>query len=316
MALVLAACGASEPKEQSLTVATEAASPSATGPGASEAAPASGLADSTGAPPMSSATPTASKHRVTPKAKPARVTVTKTIRVSGTAATAKPGPKPTPAPALRYDVPTVMAAERAAIAQATTVRVVGTVVNGGKKFGVDLQVGTDGGGVLSYDQGTINVRRVGSDLYLAPDDAFFTAHKHPELAAAYRGTWMPIVPADPAYANIIPLTRIATWTKLIASAPAVKAAAGTAVDGVATVAVAGGAGATANTLYIAAAAPAFPLLTVSGTMAGQIRFSAWNAAVAPGQRPAALKDEPADAIVDVPSFAEDSATAFSVLWPA
>jgi hypothetical protein len=306
-AALLAACGASEPQAQNLTVATGEVTPTAVPTG-----PTSGLAAETATGAEGSATPTTSRRnaRTTPTTgrrnarttpKPARTTVTTTV-------VGAHGSVP------RDDLRAIVATEKSAAASAKSVHVVGTVISGGRRYGVDLTVGGDGEGVLSYDRGTIAVRRVGSDLYLSADDAFFAAHQHPELAATYHGAWMPIVPDDPAYATILPLTRVSTWARLLASAPAARARAGTAVGGVATIAVSGGTGARANVLHVAAAAPHLPLLTVSADRKDQIRFSAWNATTGSVQRPTSLRDEPDDAVVDVPSFPEETARAFSALW--
>ena len=311
---VLAACGGSEPQTQSLSVASQAPAASPTGPTASEEAsptdttPAQAPTDTPTSSPTRSR-PVTTAPRTTSRAPgTGRATVTRTV--PGKASTTAPAAGATAAAAAAK----VLTSARTAMGTATSAHFTGTVVSGGTSYGIDLTVGTDAEGVMRYPGGTIAVRRVGTNLYLQPDDAFFTAHKHPELAAAYQGLWMPIDPADPAYATIMPLTRLATWTKLLGSAPAARTGAGTAVDGVPTVAVSGGTGAKANTLLVPASGPALPVLTQSADRVDQVRAQDWNKTVAPVATPTGTKDEPDDALVDVPSFAEETAEAFGALW--
>jgi len=310
---VLTACGGEDPQTQSLSVASQAPAASPTGPTASEASPTdTAPADPATDPPTASPTrtrPVTTAPRTTSRG-PASGKATVTRTVPGKASTTAPAAGGTAAAAAAK----VLTSARTAMGTATSAHFTGTVVSGGTSYGIDLTVGTDAEGVMRYPGGTIAVRRVGTNLYLQPDDAFFTAHKHPELAAVYQGLWMPIDPADPAYATIMPLTRLATWTTVLGSAPAARTGAGTAVDGVPTVAVSGGTGTKANTLLVPASGPALPLLAQSADKVDQIRALDWNKAPAPVATPTGTKDEPDDALVDVPSFAEATAEAFGTLW--
>jgi hypothetical protein len=276
----------------------------------SSSAPAPDTADPTvaTAAPRSSVTP---KVRATARAsvtgRPRTVTPTPRTTRSATA---------TPTAAGTLDMTTTLAAQTTAIRDATSVHLAAAVASAGQRFGVDLNDGTDSDGTLTYSEGSIAIRRVGQELYLSPDDAFFTGHGHPELVAAYHGKWMHIVVADPAYAQIIPLTYLSSWTKLVEGAPATSVKPGGTVDGVATYAISGGTGPKGNTLYVAATGHTLPVATVSTDKVDTITFSNWNTAPQSAQTPGALIDEPGDAIIDVPTFPQATTQAFSTLWPA
>jgi len=322
LALALGGCASNQPEAESLTVEAGAPSDSPTGPAASSDAatdPATADPLAAGDTPPADVPPTSTPtHRavvkVTAKPRP-RVTVTATVRAGTPAPGGSGTASPSASPAV--DLKAVLAAQSSALGSVTSVHVVGTVVSGGEKYGVDLQMGADGGeGVLTFAKGSLGVRRVGTKLFLNADDAFFTAHKHPELIAQYKGLWMPIDPGDPAYATILPLTQVAKWAKLATGAPATAAKAGTPVGGQATVAITGGSGGKASTLFVAAKAPVLPLLAVSADNADRLEFQDWNGTAPKVTAPTGLKDEPADEIVDVPAFAEESAAAFAKLWVA
>lgn len=317
---VLAGCSSGSQPEVSLVA------PSGSPTAASSAAPTADAAQPTD--PTASApadgTPTPRHHAAT--AGRVKVTVTRTVRAAtaagatpaGTAPATAAAPTATPSHTSAIpDVATVVRSETDAVQGVTSLHVVGTVTTKGETFGVDMRLGTDGEGTLSFGaKGTIGVRRVGDALFLQADDAFFTAHGHPELSAPFRGKWMPIRAADSAYPNIVPLTKLANWEKLVESAPATADAAGTPVGGRPTIAVTGGTGAKANTLLLSSTAPTLPLLTQSADKLDQIQFEDWNAPVGAAQTPALTdqKHEPADELVDVPAFAEETAAAFSKLW--
>jgi hypothetical protein len=271
----------------------------------------------TTAPEPSTAPPTATPTaRVTVRVTvtPHPVTTKQTTKKAATTTT-KATPKVTPTPTAQASAAKLVAGAAAAAKGASFAHVVGTVVSGNLKYGVDLYLGPDGEGTLSYDKGSISVRRIGTALYLNADDAFFAGHGHPELAPTYNGKWMHIVPADPAYANILPLTYLSTWASLVGKAPAGTVAPAT-FNGVAATAITGGTGAKANTLFVPAAGAALPLGAGSADKVDSLAFSLWNNAPLPVQVPTALIDEPADAVVDVPAFPEDTAVAFSALWKA
>jgi len=314
--LVLAGCSTGDDQTQPLTL--QAQSPTdetPTGdPAASDTASPSPEA-SDGLDPTDS--PTAPTARPSPHKKPRHTTPAptatpvRTVKVTKTvpASTGVPTPSPT-----GPDLKTVVAAESTALKAATAVHVAGTVVIKGEKFDVDLHLGTDGEGTLTSPDGVIRVRRVGTKVFLNVDGAFFTLNKHPELAVPYQDKWMPIDPGDPAHAVLLKLTQVATWTTLMAGAPVSKAAAGSPVGGTETVALTGGTGDKGTTVLVPAKGDALPLLARSTDKVDQIAFDTWNAAPAAVQAPTALKDEPADTVVDIPAFATETAAAFAKLW--
>jgi len=206
-----------------------------------------------------------------------------------------------------------IAAEKAALAHASSVRVVGRVVTRSGTFGVDLRVGANSIGTLRYAAGTVAIRRIGTALYLNADDAFYTGHGHPELLAEYHNRWMQIPADDPIYATVIPLTRLATWTTLPAAAAKVLHR-GALVAGVPAVTVTGGTGPKASVLYLSAKAPILPLAAVSADKVDALAFLGWNVSDPAMSTPTGLVNEPDDTVLDVPTYPEATAQAFSVLW--
>ena len=283
------------------------------------------VASTTSTPTESSAAPDATPSVTATPRVTVKVTVTPQVlapRTTKKAATttAKVTPKVTPTltptATAQPGAAQAVAAAAAAAKGASFAHVVGKVVSKNLTYGVDLYLGPNGEGTLSYDKGTLSIRRIGTDLYLNADDAFFAGHGHPELAPTYNGRWMQIVPADPAYANILPLTHLSTWATLVGKAPAGTVATGASYNGVAATAISGGTGTKANTLFVPATGTALPLGATSADKVDTLAFSLWNNTPLPVQVPTALIDEPADAVVDVPSFPEDTAVAFSALWKA
>jgi len=314
--LALAACGGgSSPKDLPLNgvVASETPSPSVSDqPTPTDGASASPAASSTGELPAYTPTPTTA----TSTARAVTRTTTRTTSVRA-ATTSTRRPTATTTAASASALPAVLAAERTAVTGATSVKVAGTVVAGGKKYTVAGSTGTNAELVIGFDAGTLTVRRVGSNVYLQADDAFWVGHGHPELVATYHDLWMPIDPADPAYATIAKITYVKHWGGLATSAPSAKVAAGPAVGGTPTIAISGGSGATAGTRYVASSGKAYPLKSASADSTDTLTW-AWNAGSPPVTAPATdqQKDEPADDVIDVPEFAEDAVTAWSSLWAA
>jgi hypothetical protein len=191
--------------------------------------------------------------------------------------------------------------------------VVGTVVTAGGSFGVDLRLGGNAEGTFTYSQGTISVRRVGSELYIMGSATFFSGHGHPELVATHANKWMHIPAADPAYDNIVPVTYVSSWVTMVHSAPATAVKAAT-VGSTTMLALTGGSGGKANTVYLPVTGPARPSSVTSADGVDKLTFSQWNAGGPSVSAPTDLVVEPDDAVLDVPTFPEASAVAFSAIW--
>jgi hypothetical protein len=238
----------------------------------------------------------------------------------GDAAAAAPAAKPavsTTSPLARLAPKTIRARAATAMKTATSVHVTGTVVVRKVSYRVDLRVGADADGVLGYARGSMAIRRLGTRLFLSPDDAYYLAHSHPELVTTLHGRWVEIFPDDPDYAQIMPLTRTATWTRLLAGVPATARRAGGTVGGVPTVAISGGKGAKATTTYVATAGAALPAYTRTADRLDHVAFVHWNRAVLVEAVPATLvQPEPPDGVVDIPADAVDTAGAFGAFWKA
>jgi hypothetical protein len=197
-----------------------------------------------------------------------------------------------------------------------TVHVQGTVRYLGKNFGIDLQVGKDSNGTLSYDKGgSIAIRRVGNQLFERPDDAYYTAHGHADLIPTRHATWIAFGPEDPDYKDAALLTQIGTWTKLLAGVPATSRKPGAVLDRIPTVALVGGRGPKGTVLYVASTGPSFPLYVLSTDKLDRLAFRHWNTpftVTAPSS--ADIRPEPADEILDIPKDPVASAAAFGAIW--
>jgi hypothetical protein len=204
----------------------------------------------------------------------------------------------------------------AAMAAARTVHVVGTVLVHGKRFGVDLQLGTDVNGTLTYQGGgSVTIRRIGSSIYLRPDDAYYTAHGHKDLIADRHATWIEIGPDDGDYAGILPLTQLRSWTALLSGVRAVSRKPSGTIGGIPTVALIGGRSAKSTVLYVATRGAALPVYVGSVDRVDHLALLQWNAAVTvntPSQ--ANLRPEPGDGVLDIPKDPVATAQAFGILW--
>jgi hypothetical protein len=198
-----------------------------------------------------------------------------------------------------------------------SLRVTGTVVHAGTSFGIDLSVGPDANGTLSWaGGGSMTVRRVGPRLWLRADDAYYVAHKHPELIPQRHATWIEIVPADPAYKDIFPLTRLDTWTKRVGGVAVRGRKAGATFGGVPTVALTGRPGPKGVVLYVAAKGPSFPIYVSSVDRVDHLALRQWNVPfTVAAPTPAHVLPEIPDAVLDVPDDPVASGEAFGVLWP-
>ncbi len=304
--LSLAACGTDDGKVALSTIPSY--SPSETPTPTDQPSPTA--PDPTSAP-TTTPDPTAS---ATKKATSTRTTTT-TRRTSTTSRTS-PRASLTPTPSVSVVLPTVaalLAAEATAASSATSARVVGTVVTAGGSFGIDLRLGGNAEGTFTYSQGTISVRRVGSELYIMGSATFFSGHGHPELVATHANKWMHIVAADPAYDNIVPVTYVSSWVNMVHSAPATAVKAAT-VGSTTMLALTGGSGGKANTVYLPVTGPARPSSVTSADGVDKLTFSQWNAGGPSVSAPTDLVDEPDDAVLDVPTFPEATAVAFSAIW--
>lgn len=254
--------------------------------------------------PSATATPSSTRRTTTTR------TTTTTKRT-----TTKPT-TPTPTPSVSVTLPTVaqlLAAEGSAASSAVSTHVVGSVVTSAGSFGVDMRIGGNADGTLTYAKGTIGIRRVGSELYIMGSSTFYSGNGHPELVATHANKWMHIVAADPAYDNIVPITYVTNWANMVHAAPATAVKAVT-VGTTTMFALTGGSGAKANTVYLPLTGTARPSSVTSADGVDKLTFSQWNAAAPTVSAPTALVDEPEDAVMDVPTYPEATAIAFSAIW--
>jgi hypothetical protein len=252
----------------------------------------------------------------TPSTRKTTTTRTTTTTKRTTSSSTTRPTTPTPTPSVSVTLPTVtqlLAAEASAASSATSTHVVGSVVTSAGSFGVDLRIGGNADGTLTYAKGTVSIRRVGSELYIMGSSAFFTGNGHPELVATHANKWMHILASDPAYDNIVPITYVSNWVNMVHAAPATAVKAAT-VGTTTMLALTGGSGAKANTVYLPLTGTARPSSVTSADGVDKLTFSQWNAAAPSVSTPTALVVEPDDAVMDVPTFPEATAIAFSGIW--
>ncbi|SOD61017.1 hypothetical protein SAMN06297387_102433 [Streptomyces zhaozhouensis] len=171
---------------------------------------------------------------------------------------------------------------RTAATEATTVRLSGTVVAEGSSFRLDMRIGPDGGvGEVSMEDTTFELLRVGDDMYMRADAAFWETEGIPEELESdptqkLDGKYVLVSPDDPAYAELSGFTeKNALLESLLVLDGERSTGEESEVDGVQTIQLNAAEG-DGGTLDVALEGTPYPLRLHRGGDAGDLRLTDWD----------------------------------------
>ncbi|MCN9244884.1 hypothetical protein NGF19_29580 [Streptomyces sp. RY43-2] len=187
---------------------------------------------------------------------------------------------------------------RAAAKSVATVRLAGTVVGKDGTYTLDMRLSDSGGtGSVSSKNGTFHLLKVGEQLYLKADAAYWSQGdeadgKGSEAAAdKLEGKYVKVPEGDPAYQRFSGFTdKDALLDGLLTLHGTLATAGRHEQDGVRTIRITGDKGA-GGTLDVSLDGTPFPLRLVRAGNAGTLRLADWGKDVA-------LKEPPKDETVD------------------
>ena len=173
----------------------------------------------------------------------------------------------------------ILAASRAAVANAQSVRVMGSIVDAGTPISLDMELiaGKGGRGRLALDGYTLQLVAADGGAYLKGSSAFFAGVLGP-AGVRLRGRWLkaPVHRANFSWiGSLTSLSGLADTALEEHGAGLTKMAA--KVDGRSAVAVSDAAN--GGTLYVAATGSPYPLALVTRG-GGRLTFDRWNESVA------------------------------------
>ncbi len=171
----------------------------------------------------------------------------------------------------------ILALAKSAAADAATVHVAGSIVNGGRPISINMELvaGKGGQGRVALEGLSIELAQVDGSLYVKGSDSFYSRFAPPGAARVLQGKWLKGSANGEAMA---PLSSLTDLGKLLGSALAghgtLSRGADATVNGEKAVALsdlaAGG------TLYVAATGSPYPLEIVKPGAGGKIVFDRWN----------------------------------------
>ncbi|RMI31155.1 hypothetical protein [Streptomyces triticirhizae] len=171
---------------------------------------------------------------------------------------------------------------RTAAADAATVRLSGTVVAEGSSYRLDMRIGPDGGvGEVSAEGTTFELLRVGEQMYVKADAAFWETEGIPEELESdptqkLDGKYVLVAPDDPAYAELSGFTeKNALLEALLVLEGERTTGDRSEVDGVATIQLNAAEGA-GGTMDVSLEGTPYPLRLHRGGDAGDLRLTDWD----------------------------------------
>jgi hypothetical protein len=174
-----------------------------------------------------------------------------------------------------------LAAAQAAVVSATSVRIVGSGTKGGAPFSLNLRLATGKGAEGQIAEGGLSFRliQIGDTLYINGSPAFYRHFGGQAAAQLFQGKWLKAPVSTPEFTSISSLTDLRTLTRSLLNTSGSLRSAGTNTIGGQKVAAIEDP-AQGGTLYVAATGKPYPLeLEHTGSEAGRITFSDWNAPV-------------------------------------
>ncbi|MEO3750235.1 hypothetical protein [Streptomyces sp. B6B3] len=167
--------------------------------------------------------------------------------------------------------------------EAQTVLLTGTVISGEQSYRIDMRLAEDGGvGEVSAEGGsTFELLRVGEELYLKADEAFWESEDLPaelesDPAKKLDDKYVKVAPDDPAYEELSGFT---DKNLLLDGLLSLQGERDTGdhgeVGGVETIRVEADGG-TGGAMEVALVGPPYPLRLVRGGGAGEVTLADWN----------------------------------------
>jgi hypothetical protein len=171
---------------------------------------------------------------------------------------------------------------RQAAAEAATVRLSGTVITEAGSYRLDVRLGADGGvGEVSAEGFTFELLRVGADLYIKADAAFWESEGIPEElesdpADKLDSQYVLVAPDDPAYAELNGFTDKNTLLDGLLTLQGERQTGEEGeIDGVRTLRVEAADG-TGGAMEVALVGAPYPLRLERGGGAGELTMNDWG----------------------------------------
>ncbi|UED88350.1 hypothetical protein K4G22_09040 [Streptomyces profundus] len=171
---------------------------------------------------------------------------------------------------------------RTAAAEATSVRLSGTVVADGASYRLDMRLGPDGAvGEVSAEGATFELLRVGDEMYMRADAAFWETEGIPEELESdptqkLDGKYVLVVTDDPAYAELSGFTEKDALLEAVLTMEGTRTAGEEGeVDGVRTIQLDAAEGA-GGTLDVSLDGTPYPLRLRRGGDAGDLKLTDWG----------------------------------------
>lgn len=165
-----------------------------------------------------------------------------------------------------------------ALAAARTVRLTGSITQGGQRLTLDVRlVGATGGiGTVAFGGVVFDVERIGSVLYLRGDAAAYRRLGGATAAAALAGKWIKAPASSPGLGSFTAVTTLSTLEQVLVPTARLSRTRPTTIHGQRVIGVADGTDGTV--LYVAATGPAYPvrLRKTTGSATGTIDFIDYN----------------------------------------
>ncbi|HEX4520976.1 MAG TPA: hypothetical protein VH063_15455 [Gaiellaceae bacterium] len=174
----------------------------------------------------------------------------------------------------------ILTASRAAVAQAATVHIVGTIADKGGPITLNLKLINSkvGVGRLSVGGATFNIIRIGNTLYLKADRKFLEANGGAAAVKVLAGRWFKVSTAVHDFKDIAPLTDLVQLVDAVLGTHG-KLALGSHVTIGGRPAIALVDTSEGGTLYVATTGPPYPLELKGTKGQGEIKFESWDTAV-------------------------------------
>jgi hypothetical protein len=177
--------------------------------------------------------------------------------------------------------PTILADARQAALAADSVRIVGSVHNGGQAISLDLSLAQkSGGGTVTLNGSKVEVIHVGGKAYIRADAAFYRRLGAAAAGRSFAGKWVQVPITSQRFAEYITLTDLYSFlTQSLTTRGKVTKGATKTVHGQKAIELKSSHGAS---LYIATSGKPYPLeFTSRVAPSGTVSLSEWNSAKTP-----------------------------------